>query len=76
LHLYEIYRADFNLTAIKNNGINATDKAKWIKQYDESWAAYERLFKSNPNCPTLYKKEVGAHMKAPMADDLVNMMRK
>jgi hypothetical protein len=76
LHLYEIYRAVFNLTAFKNNEVNAKDKAKWIKRYDESWSAYEKLFKENANCPTLYKKDVGAHMTAPMADDLVKSMRK
>jgi len=58
LHLYQIYQAVFELTAI---GVDR-DKAqlcRWLSAYDQAWDAYRALPSESPQCATLYFEKGG-----------------
>jgi len=76
LHLYEIYRAVFNLSAIRLGYADASKKADWIQQYDNAWAAYQKLKADHPDCPTLYSKDKVLRMRTQIsADKEIDKMR-
>ena len=57
LHLYQIYRSLFYLSALKNGAIPANQKDHWLSVYKEAWKQYEALKLKYPDCPTLYNKD-------------------
>jgi hypothetical protein len=75
VHLYEIYRAVYNLSAIKDGLADATSKAKWLKVYDTEWAAFEKLKKDHPDCATIYSRDKALRMPVLAADEIIKTMR-
>lgn len=76
LHLYEIYRAVFYLSAINQGSYNEFDKDKWLKAYDDAWDAFEELKRKHPDCSTLYSRTNVKRMQYKPADEMINSMRK
>ena len=75
LHLYGIYRAVYNLAAIKQGLADASAKAKWLKVYDAEWAAFEKLKKEHLDCATLYSRDKALRMPVVAADEIIKTMR-
>jgi len=73
LLLYKIYQALIYISDAEVKG-DKEGIQKWIKAYDSSWAAYNKLPEKNNSVSTLYTKEYTRHIKNN-ADSKVNLLR-
>ncbi|MEI6754929.1 MAG: hypothetical protein WCK78_17415 [Paludibacter sp.] len=76
LQLYEIYRSLFYLTAIQKGIIPMKEKAYWMEIYEKAWKNYTNLAQENPDCPTLYDRDVVRRQQGQFSQPAELVVRK